>query len=478
MLVLINVFVTRLAAATITNVASFNGANGHEPSGTLIFDSAGNLYGTTSRGGTSNMGTVFELNPHNGAITTLASFSGLNGFSPQAELTFDSNGNLYGTTDSGGDAGFGTLFRVAAGTHALQSLASFNNSNGASPDGGLITDSAGNLYGTTELGGSYGDGTVFKYNPSTKSLAPLASPNFYQNGADPYGKLYADGAGNLFATANLGGKTNKGMIFKIAAGSSTVTTVASFDGTNGYRPQAGMIADKLGNLYGTTDAGGPYNRGVIFELFAGTNVLTPLAAFDSATGSQPMGDLIADAAGNLFGTTSAGGRFNHGTVFKLVPSTGTLTTVADLTDAENDGDPVAGLVADAAGNLYGTAYDGGAHGSGAVFKVSGAGFVVRADFNRNGFVDNADYNTWRSTFGSTTLLGADGNGNGIVDAGDYLVWRKAMSQSAGGGVSQPAPVPEPTLFSLVAGVLGSGLALGRSRAFERRRAVDANNLKL
>jgi uncharacterized repeat protein (TIGR03803 family) len=160
-------------------------------------------------------------------------------------------------------------------------------------------------------------------------------------------------------------------------------------------------------------------------------------------------------------------------VFRLKLSTGALTTIANLADAENDGEPLAELVADEAGNLYGTTLIGGAHASGAVFKVAGAGFVVRADFNRNGLIDNADYNLWRTTFGSTILLGANGNGNGVVDADDYLVWRKAKSQSAGAGASQPVVVPEPTLLSLVAGAAVSCLrartiAQLRTRAGVRR----------
>jgi uncharacterized repeat protein (TIGR03803 family) len=266
---------TRLTPS-LSTLASFV-SHGVGPQG-LVSDSSGNVYGTTAQGGTFNRGTVFELVHSSGKLTTLASF---NGVSPEGPPVIDSSGNLYGTSWFGGTANDGTIFELAAGSGTITTLASFNGTdNGKNPDGPLVMDSSGNLYGTTYFGipGS-GGGTIFELAAGSGTITTLAWFNSY----DQVG-LTVDSAGNLHGTT-----TSGGAIFELAKGSETITTLASFDGTNGKYPQAGPIVDSAGNLYGTTWQGGAYGDGTIFELAKGSGTITALASFDGTDGANPPG---------------------------------------------------------------------------------------------------------------------------------------------------------------------------------------------
>ncbi len=370
----------RLLSVTLNTLVWFQ--NGALPVGGLIADATGNLYGTTVWGGTAGDGTVFEVAAGTHALSTLATFNGNNGEHPDAGLIADAAGNLYGTTFSGGTAGDGTVFEVAAGTHALSTLATFNGNNGGSPWAGLIADAAGNLYGTTFLGGAAGDGTVFEVAAGTHALTTLATFNG-NNGSDPEAGLIADAAGNLYGTTEGGGTAGDGTVFEVAAGTHALSTLATFDGTNGSVPRAGLIADTAGNLYGTTWEGYPAGAGTVFEVAAGTHALTTLVAFNDI-GAYPDAGLIADASGNLYGTTSEGGTADRGTVFEVAAGTHDLTALATF-NGNNGQFPEAGLLADAAGNLYGTTEWGGTAGDGTVFEVAAGthALTTLATFNGN-----------------------------------------------------------------------------------------------
>ena len=362
---------------SISTLATFNGANGSFPIAGLIADAAGNLYGTTKQGGANNLGTVFQVAFGTHALTTLVTFDGTNGYYPIAGLTTDAAGNLYGTTEGGGANNRGTVFQVAAGTHAFTTLVAFDGVNGAVPlTTGLIADAAGNLYGTTAQGGANGLGTVFKVAADSRALTTLATFDG-PNGATPEAGLIVDAAGNLYGMTTYGGPSDLGTVFQIAAGTHTLTTLATFDGGNGSYPFAGLIADAAGNLYGTTVSGGANNQGsgTVFQVAAGTHVLTTLATFDGANGASPHAGVISDAAGNLYGTTAAGGANDQGTVFKVAAGNHALTTLA-VFDGNHGSSPYAGLIADAAGNLYGTTTAGGPNNAGAVYQLAGTGFVV------------------------------------------------------------------------------------------------------
>ena len=374
--------VFEVAAGTyaLTTLATFNWNNGALPDAGLIADAAGNLYGTTERGGTAGDGTVFEMAAGTHALATLATFSRTNGSYPEAGLIADAAGNLYGTTSHGGTGDDGTVFEVAAGTHALTTLTTFNGNNGSNPEAGLIADAAGNLYGTTAWGG---DGTVFEVAAGTHALTTLAAFND-ENNFCPAAGLVADAAGNLYGTTNGYPGDGDGTVFEVAAGTHAVTTLTTFNGNNGSNPEAGLFADAVGNLYGTTASGGTAGAGTVFEVAAGTHALTTLAAFNDTNGRNPEAGLIADAAGNLYGTTELGGTADDGTVFEMAAGTHALTTLATF-NGNNGSEPRAGLIADAAGNLYGTTSEGGTAGDGTVFEMAAGthALATLATFNGN-----------------------------------------------------------------------------------------------
>jgi uncharacterized repeat protein (TIGR03803 family) len=332
---------------TLTTLATFNGTNGSDPNAGLIADATGNLYGTTFRGGAHGMGTVFEVaNDANHTLTTLATFNGANGQSPRAGLIADAIGNLYGTTgDSADDHDAGVVFEVAAGTHALTTLVRFPLDPYGLGVNALIADASGNLYGTTfnvqyYLESEYG-GALFKVaNDANHTLSTLAVFNVTvggRSGRQPVGSLIADASGNLYGVTRLGGTTGNGAVFEVANGFTGVnhpppTTLVSFHGTNGSQPEAGLIMDASGNLYGTTLVGGDltlnngFGGGTVFEMANDANhTLTTLATFNGANGLGPEGSLLADASGNFYGTTEYGGDLTlngglgDGTVFELSP---------------------------------------------------------------------------------------------------------------------------------------------------------------
>ena len=209
--------------------------------------------------------------PAQAGITTLASFTGTgaNGNAPVAGVTFDSSGNLFGTTYQGGTFGYGTVYEIAQGSSTLTTLASFTGNNGAYPNAGVTFDSSGNLFGTTLYGGASGKGTVYEIAKVTGTLTTLASftgNGVGTNGSTPYGGVTFDSSGNLFGTASGGGTSGYGTVYEIAQGSSTLTTLASFTGANGSAPVAGVTFDSSGNLFGTTYQGGTSGQGTVYEI--------------------------------------------------------------------------------------------------------------------------------------------------------------------------------------------------------------------
>jgi uncharacterized repeat protein (TIGR03803 family) len=368
---------------TFTVLHSFKGGtDGENPNGGVVRDPAGNLYGTTSYGGSFNFGTVFKLDTA-GKETVLYTFTGgADGSIPLAGVIRDAAGNLYGTTEAGGDLtckssiGCGTVFKVdATGNESV--LYSFTPAaDGAgTPFAGVIRDAAGNLYGTTADGGPYYSGTVFKLDTTGKETV-LYTFTGGQGGTDgflPAGALIRDAAGNLYGTTQLGGNYSFGTVFKVDP-TGTETVLYRFrGGYSGDQPAGGVIMDREGNLYGTTEGGGYYFDGTVFKLNPVGNK-TVLYHFGSGEdGTLPVAGVIADTAGNLYGTTAYGGTFNLGTVFKL-DKTGKETVLHNFTGGADGALPVAGLLRDAAGNLYGTAYFGGDcsvdGGCGVVFKIA------------------------------------------------------------------------------------------------------------
>ena len=368
---------------TFTTLFSFNNSNGANPQGSLIMDAQGNLYGTTSSGGTYSFGTVFKLDP-SGNEAVLHSFAGdlSDGGTPVANLILDASGNLYGTTYQGATpSGGGTVFKLdPAGNETI--LHGFSmGSDGGNPECGLVMDAQGNLYGTTFGGGDYGFGTVFKVDPSSNETV-LHSFTGGSDGWMPYAGLIMDAEGTLYGTTFSSNAPDQGngVVFKMdLAGSETVLYTFT-GGRDGQWPQATLIMDAARNLYGTTLFGGNLDCnsgqgcGTVFKVDPSGNE-TVLHTFMGGTdGSGPAASLIMDQQGNLYGTTVYGGNYGWGTVFK-VSASGNEIVLYSFTGGNDGMQPIGGLVMDAANNLYGTTNGGGDSnncygGCGTVFKLA------------------------------------------------------------------------------------------------------------
>jgi uncharacterized repeat protein (TIGR03803 family) len=398
-----------LNAQSLTTLASFNGINGKNPMyGSLLADAKGNLFGTTCCGGASRSGNVFMIEKTaSGYATTpteLASFDGPHGAVPLSGLIADSDGNLYGTTSTGGALGLGTVFKIektASGYNPTPVvLFSFDGLHGSRPESGLIADSNGNLYGTTAILGPHGYGTVFRIDKVAGGFAtaPVLLAGFDGiHGSNPNSNLIADSAGNLYGTTYEGGRDWMGTVFKIektvSGYASTPTILYSFDASqaNGAYPMGSLVFDSNGNLYGTTAWGGTFSQGAAFRIAKTAsgyaNTTTTLFHFDGTHGANPVSGLIVDANGNLFGTTDNGGSAGKGTVFKIEKTaTGYAPTpivLSSFSGSQDGSVPVASLIADMSGNLYGTTADGGASNAGTVFQLAGSGFVPPRRFAGN-----------------------------------------------------------------------------------------------
>jgi uncharacterized repeat protein (TIGR03803 family) len=359
----------------------------------LTADGAGNFYGTTASGGTHNSGAVFKLTPGTGGKWTesvIYNFTGgQDGLAPMGGLIFDGNGNLYGTTYRGGTGG-GTVFTlipIAGGKWKLKTLHKFHGTTGGSPAAGLILDTTGNLYGTSSEGGAHEDGTVFQMTPGANGTWTFKTiHSFNANGHDgmtPLAPVIMDAAGNLYGTTYAGGANRDGIVFELTPGSNgtwTETILHTFNPSNGHdgaAPDAPVVLDANGNLFGTTNAGGKDRfYGVVFELTPITSggwKESILHTFtDGKDGGEPNAGLMLDAAGNLYGTASSGG-VGGGVVFKETAQTNGTWKYSVVHAFKTSGDGLsshAGLIRDTAGLLYGTTKLGGGGSLGTVFMVT------------------------------------------------------------------------------------------------------------
>ena len=321
----------------LTTLYTFaGGSDGARPASRVIFGPDGALYGTTSQGGSNGMGTVFNLRPPATVCrsascpwteTILHNFTGSDGAAPQlGDLLFDAAGNIYGTTSAGGASGRGVVFELkrSGGGWTESVLYSFAGGNdGAAPYAGVIFDAAGNLYGTTTLGGAHSLGTVYELAPSQSGWSEAILYAFGRSDLSftPYGGVIFDGQGNLFGTA-CGGPNGAGTVYELepANGSWTYNLVYGFSGYAGPRDAPTM--DASGNIFLTNLNTGPEQAGSVYELTPGAGGWTATDLYDfngASTGAAPFGKVVLDANGNIYGTTTLGGTHNLGIVFEITP---------------------------------------------------------------------------------------------------------------------------------------------------------------
>ena len=382
------------AASTTTVLYAFSGgADGEYLDTDLVRDTAGNFYGTTVPGG-SGSGTVFQLAPSGSGWThtVLYAFTGAaDGAEPYKGVTLDAQGNLYGTTVAGGsgpcEGGCGVVFKLtnAGGIWTESVMHTFTGSDGSGPGSGLTFDKAGNLYGMTPTGGTYGLGVIYHLRPSTTGNWTFRVIHTFTGGADgssaSAGRLILDHAGNLYGVTTVGGANGKGVAFKLhrsETGAWILKPLYAFKGQpDGALPYGGLIFDRSGNLYGTTYDAGANNVGTVYKLTHRDDSWTESVLYSfkgTPDGARSIGTLVRDAAGNLYGTTSDGGRgAGYGIIFKLSPrSNGTWTESVAYRFPGSPGASLAynGMVADSAGSFYGATTHGGPADDGTIYKFT------------------------------------------------------------------------------------------------------------
>ncbi len=388
-------------AQTLTVIHNFTGGqDGANPRGGLMMDAAGNLYGTASAGGSTTCqggcGTVFKLSNRGSGWTfsPLYNFTAMpDGQFPNGKLSFGPNGALFGTTSYGGASnqngrcegtGCGTIFslrppatfcRTAICFWTEQQLYQFTgNDDGGTPSGDIAFDSAGNLFGTGYTAGFFGGGVVWELTPSGGNWSE--SVPYYFSGSDgssPAAGVVLDSTSHVYGTTQYGGMFNLGIVFQLTHNGNTwvESILQNFDEANGAQPLGNVLLDGSA-IYGTTSRGGAGGvGGQAFQLMnsGGTWMESVLYTFTGESG--PAGDLVMDSAGDLYGTTLQEGTNNFGTIFKLSPSGGTYTyTLLHAFNGQDGAQPRGSIVMDANGNLYGTTAGGGPHNRGVVWELS------------------------------------------------------------------------------------------------------------
>jgi uncharacterized repeat protein (TIGR03803 family) len=370
------------AAQTESVLVNFTGTSGAAPGAypyfsNLIQASDGNFYGTTNLGGTIGAtctygcGTVFKVSPA-GTFTLVHSFLGAaDGKTPSASLVQGTDGNLYGTTSYGGANNLGTVFKItSAGTFTLLHTFTSAITDGAIPDASLIQGTDGTFYGTTSIGGTYNNGSIYKIT-STGTFTLLYSFSGPLDGEGLFYGLVQGTDGNFYGTTDSGGANLLGTAFKITpTGSFTLLHSFSNSADDGTNPLAGLVQGADGNFYGTS----LYEAkalGAFFKI-SPSGTFTLLYAFTSATGTDPYGNLALGTDGNFYGAAEGGGTNSYGTVFDLSP-VGTFTLLHNFTNSTTDGSrPQGGLAQGADGSFYGSTTSGGLTGLGTIFKLTPA----------------------------------------------------------------------------------------------------------
>jgi uncharacterized repeat protein (TIGR03803 family) len=370
----------KMQAQAFSVIHYFTGGNdGANPLNGLFLSSNGEMYGTASSGGKYASGVVFEIGTNNKETVLYAFTGGADGANPESFLIEDQSGNLYGTTLGGGAFGAGTVFMIT-GTQetVLHSFGSQSN-DGSAPEAGLAFDSSGNLYGTTSSGGLYGGGTVFQLVPSgSGSWTENILYNFgsVSDGSVPVAGVTLDASGNLYGTTSAGGAYGYGRVFELVQANSWAETVIHdfANLSDGSTPYAGLIPGPSGVFYGAATANGSQGGGTIFQLTpsAGSWTFSVIHSLQGWGISGSFRNLLVNSRGTIYGTTHCDGADDMGTVYQLVPS-GTTWKYKQLftfTNATEDGYYEFSNLVLKGTRLYGTSNVGGTDGAGAVFALT------------------------------------------------------------------------------------------------------------
>lgn len=387
-----------LLAQTLTVLHNFTGGrDGSRPQAGLTLRGQ-TLYGTASSGGDGGFcqgtcGTAFKLTYKGSGwvFSPLYEFQGgegqsTDGSNPIARVVFGPNGSLYGTTTGLTDNGtvYNLMPPATPPVSALQTwnhtvLHRFSGSDGDSPQwGDLVFDQAGRMYGTTEFGGSGAEGTVYRLVQSQGTWTESVIYSFADEGGSgilPESGVVLDSSGNLYGTT-YGGGNGWGTVYELSlVGSTWVRSdLYTFQGsTDGIAPYSGVVFDQQGNLYGATTAGGAHDGGTVFQLAPSNGGWTFSLLYSfSGNGGGPVNNLVMDAAGNLYGTTSADGAHGLGSVFELSRDGGSWSynDLHDFTGGSDGSNPNGVVTLDINGNLYGTAWGGGADNKGVVWEIT------------------------------------------------------------------------------------------------------------
>jgi uncharacterized repeat protein (TIGR03803 family) len=458
--------------SSVTWTYSFTGASdGGGPAAPLTLGSDGNFYGTTEFGGSANNGVVFAIGPGASSLAWTNSLSAANS-APEGELIFDPAGELIGTTQAGGTFQNGTVFSATPGSTGVKwsfSLDSTFYTNGLSPLGRLVFGKDGNLYGTAAEGGTGNAGTVFDFSPATGQFLWVYSLD--GSTANLPGGLVFGPDGNLYVAAAGGGANSSGAIFSIAPGGSSPIWIYAFSGVdgNGYNidgsgPNADLAFGPDGKLYGTTQTGGANGYGTVFSITPGSPATSWSYAFtNGADGAYPYAGIVFGPDGNLCGTTSRGGTNDYGAVYSIAPGATEIAWSYSF-NYDNDGaDPEAPVIIDADGLVYGTASAGGANDEGTVFCLNPAnssgpslGWAYSFGSTRDpsgdpvdgkkpeaGLIFGNDGNLYATTTeepggsGVVFSLAPPNPGNGNTPT---LVWSYLFGSTAGDGATPMAPV--------------------------------------
>ncbi len=372
-----------------TTLANFDGANGAGLSGPLVLASDGNFYGTANGGGSYSEGTVFKITP-SGVLTSVYSFCAQTGCpdgnGPLGGVVQGTDGNLYGVTQYGGSYDNGTVFKITA-TGTLTTLYSFcaqaGCTDGSQPLAGLVQATDGNFYGTTAGGGVYGAGTVFKMTPAGMLTTLHSFDN--DDGGGPAAALVQGSDGNFYGTTYYGGNYIWGTVFKISPGGDFTSLYSFKQYPYGANPYGSLVQGNDGNFYGTTEGGGTnYNCepgcGTVFTITS-SGAFTTLYDFSGPDGFSPYAGLVLGSDGNFYGVTQSGGSSSwcnsygvSGCGTVFTMTPGGMLTTLHSFDLTDGAGPSSALVQVRNGSFYGTTNGGGADGDGTIFRVG----VVRA----------------------------------------------------------------------------------------------------